>query len=275
MLAACSSDPAAPSGAPTPSDDGNRGADVDVDTTDETFTFGGATRSYILSVPVDYDAGKTYPLVLEMHGNPGTAAFMLQNLPFDRVSRREAIVVYAQAAGTDWDLATPADQNDDMAYLRALVDEVASKLSIDKQRVLGTGWSGGAFMASQTACRLGGLFKAIAILSGGAPYESSDGTPAKDGSGFLSCPGGPVATLVIHGENDGVVSRDSGEYAAAHWAHVNGCGSTLAATTPAPCQRYAGCPQATPVQLCMIPGQDHGVWREGFAATWAFFESLP
>src|SRR5262245_50903358 len=33
-----------------------------VKTTTETFEHAGATRKYILSVPLDYDAGKKYPL---------------------------------------------------------------------------------------------------------------------------------------------------------------------------------------------------------------------
>jgi polyhydroxybutyrate depolymerase len=248
----------------------------DVSTRNETFVFAGGTRRYVLAVPVDYADTKTYPLVLEMHGNPGSAEFMLGTYPFDGVSKREAIIVYANAAGTDWDLTTPKDTNGDMNYLVALVDDVASKVSIDKARVLGTGWSGGGFMASQTACRFAGLFKAIAIHAGGAPFVSDDGSPGKDGNDETVCPAGPVATIVVHGAADGTVTPDSGDYAAYYWARLNGCNTdALSDTTPAPCKSYDGCPAATPVRYCRVEGHGHPMWAEGHAASWEFFKSLP
>ena len=39
-----------------------------VKTTTETFEHEGATRKYLLSVPLDYDASKKYPLYFWLHG---------------------------------------------------------------------------------------------------------------------------------------------------------------------------------------------------------------
>jgi polyhydroxybutyrate depolymerase len=246
-----------------------------VKTTRETMSFNGATRKYILSVPLDYDASRAYPLVMEFHGNPGTADFMLDAFPFDGASKGDAIVVYPNAAGSDWDLYNPTDQNPDMGYVKAVIDELASKYTIDKQRVLGFGWSGGAFFVNQLACRFPGLFRAIASHAGGAPDEPSVPNVEKHPNGYLKCAGGPIATFVVHGDKDNVVVPGSGEFAAMYWAYVNGCGEGRSDTTPSPCRKYDGCPASAPVHLCMIPGLGHPLWSEGQAASWGFFRDLP
>ena len=233
-------------------------------TTTETFTFGEAERKYVLSVPIDYDANRAYPLVMELHGNPGTAEFMLSTYPFEGVSQKDGIVVYPNALGRDWDLFTATDTNPDMRYLEAVVDEVAGKYNIDRGRVFGTGWSGGGFMLSQYVCRLPGLFKAVAINAGGAPAEED--TP---------CQAGQTAVLVTHGETDGVVVVGSGTWAAQFWATHNGCGGSQSDTTPSPCKAYDGCPANAPVHVCIVPGQGHPQWSEAHAAAWAFFNALP
>ncbi|HVH44440.1 MAG TPA: PHB depolymerase family esterase [Labilithrix sp.] len=253
-------------GAPAPS--------ADVETTTKTFSFSGATRKYVVSVPFDLDTTRKYPLVMVLHGSPGTAEGMIATFPFESVSKRKAIVVYPNALGSDWDLYG-ANPNADMDFLRELVSEVGKSLPVDAARVFGTGWSGGGFFVSQTACRFGGLFRAIAIHAGGAPDESSDPSAQKDSDGFFVCPGGALPVIVVHGRADTTVEPGSGEFAAQHWAHVAGCGDTQTAATPSPCQDYAGCPSATPVRVCMIPGLGHPMWDQGHAASWAFFESLP
>ncbi|MBX3220708.1 MAG: hypothetical protein KF795_09325 [Labilithrix sp.] len=246
----------------------------EVETSTKTLSFGGQTRKYVISVPVDLDAARKYPLVMVLHGSPGTAESMRGAFPFEPTSKGAAIVVYPNALGQDWDLYG-LNPNVDMEYLKALVGEIAKTLPVDEARVFGTGWSGGGFFVSQTACRFGGVFRAIAIHAGGAPDESADPAAKKDADGFFVCPGGPLAVLVVHGLDDTTVSPDSGEFAAAHWAHVDGCGAELSDATPSPCKDYKGCPAATPVRVCRVPGVGHPMWKEGHAASWAFFEALP
>jgi polyhydroxybutyrate depolymerase len=223
---------------------------------------------------VDYDARKTYPLVMVLHGSPGTADVMLGAYPFDGVSKREAVIVYPNALGDDWDLYG-ASPNVDMDYLKAVVGEVGKGWSIDTKRVLGTGWSGGGFLVSQMACRMAGVFRAIAIHAGGAPDESQDPAAQKDADGFYTCAGGPLAVIVVHGQSDTTVEPGSGDYAGQHWAHVNGCGTAQADAAPSPCKDYDGCPAANPVRVCLVAGLGHPMWDQGHAASWAFFKSLP
>lgn len=244
------------SGTPAPSDD--------VDTTTVTLPGG----KYVLSVPRDHDAAKKYPLWIFLHGHPGSAevgaGFQLHG-----ITKREAILAYPGAAAGTWDHGAVYTDNADSALILALIDDIAAKYSLDKGRVLVSGWSGGGFMASMMACRYSAKFRAIGIHAGGAPYDGSDPNVTPD------CAGASLATFVSHGEADGTVSADSGRYAAQYWSEHNGCSASKTASTPAPCETYAGCPAGKPVKACFIPGLGHPVWDQALTAEWAWFKSLP
>jgi polyhydroxybutyrate depolymerase len=255
-------------------DDGGGGTDAkptptpDVKTTTEDYEFNGNARKYILSLPVDYSTAKKYPLVLELHGNPGTAEFMRDVYPFAAVSKRDAIVVYPNALGTDWDLFS--QDNPDMGFVRSLTDALAAKYSIDRQRVFGVGWSGGAFFVNQLACRYSGLFRAIASHAGGAPLDVEPGNP----STYAKCTGGPMAIFITHGTSDGTVDFGSGVSDAVVWASINGCQSGKTDATPPPCQKNVGCPASAPVVFCPVEGGTHALWSQALQGSWDFFKSL-
>ncbi|CAN5900410.1 hypothetical protein BH11MYX4_BH11MYX4_44520 [soil metagenome] len=249
---------------------------VYVKSTHETTTFGGVTRKYNLSVPVDYDANKVYPLVLSFHGSPGTADLMLTYDPFDGASKKEAIIAYPNALGADWDLGTATATNPDMGFTKALVDELATKWTIDKARVFGVGWSGGGFFVNQLACRMGGLMRAMASHAGGAPYDEVNPGAPRYPNNFLKCTAAvPIASIIFHGTADPAVPYAGGDFSATYWAYVNGCSDNRSPATPAPCVSHDSCPAAAPVTFCGLPGAGHGVSANGFATSWAFFKALP
>jgi polyhydroxybutyrate depolymerase len=260
-------DPSSPSSSNLPRRDGaTSGA---VTETNETMLFGGLTRSYILAKPTSYAASKAYPLVFVFHGNPGTASDMRAANPFDVASRDQAVIVYPQGLGYNWDLYSPLSTNNDMPWIQALVAEIATKVNIDTSRVFGHGFSGGAFFVAQMACRVAGVFKAISVHAGGGPEETQVSV-GRWPNGCVQCAGGPVPTLVVHGASDTTVVPESGAYTASCYATTNGCDTTLTTTT-APCQAY-GCPTASPVELCMVPNLGHQVWSSGTDKAWRFFQ---
>lgn len=246
-----------------------------VEITTESMQFEGVARTYVFAKPKAFDAAKSYPLVFSFHGNPGSAEGQAGSLPFDSVSQGEALIVYPGAIDGNWDLYTPTDMNADMNFIKALIDEVATKVpAIDKKRVYAYGYSGGGFFITQFACRFAGVFKAIALNSGGGPDEEQMGFP-KRANGCFICPGGPIATLVIHGEADNEVDVASGLFTATCFASTNSCGDTLTPSEPTPCETTDGCPAATPVKRCILPGIGHGWWDQGLKVSWSFFKSLP
>jgi polyhydroxybutyrate depolymerase len=250
------------------------GPPPEVKVTAESLSVNGTTRTYTLVVPLNYSATKQYPLVMYFHGDGEDGAFLHDNFPFEEASHSDAILAYPDGANQTWDLYGVVGQNKDFDFINALVDDLAKKFSIDKQRVLGTGYSNGAFFINELACHFGGLFKAIAPHAGGAPDEEFDPKAKKDSSGFWICPGGSIPAIVFHGTADRGVAPSSGDFDAQYWAHVNGCQDTRSATTPTPCLKHDGCPTGKQVEWCLITGLGHTVWDQGNATAWAFFNSL-
>ena len=129
---------------------------------------GGRPRDYILHVPADLPAGPR-PLVLESHGRGGTA---------DNVERLTGLQVETDARG--WLVARPngVDRQwndgrpevragiDDVAFLAAVIDDVAGRTPVDPDRVYATGISNGALMSGRLACELSDRIAAIGQVAG-------------------------------------------------------------------------------------------------------------
>jgi len=246
--------------------------DVDLDTI--SMGWEGAARSYILARPRGYDPNLSYPLVVALHGNPSTKEALRKQAPFELGSKREAFIVYPDAAGGGWDLVSPPETNKDMGWIRALPGEIAKTANIDQSRVYGFGFSGGAFFVSQMGCAFGDVFRAISVNAGGAPDGSQSGWEKKANRCYV-CPGGPIPTLVVHGMNDGTVVRASGAFAAKCAAETNNCATSdvKSPSSPAECTKADGC--GSPTELCLVQGLGHMPWAQSFAKSWSFFQSAP
>lgn len=236
----------------------------------------GARADYAIAVPKTYVATRSYPLVLVIHGDGGNGVGMRGYHPLDDETGDDAIVVYPSGKSNTWDLSTLFAQNEDQKYVEALIAAVKTKYTIDSAKVFGVGWSSGGFLLSQLTCRRSNIFNAIVIHNGGAPFELPE-NEQKDSNGYLLCPNATkVATLVTHGDQDGTVQPSSGDFAAQHWAHANGCNADTnqrVDATPAPCKSHASCPTGKPVTFCLVPG-NHGVWSQAVPVEWAFLKAL-
>lgn len=245
-----------------------------VTTTSETMVFNGATRNYLLSKPTTFDASKKYPLVLNLHGNPGNPQDEINGVPFDPVTKQEAVIAYPAAAnGSDWDFSLPSDGNPDMPFIKGLIDELAEKASIDPTRVLAYGYSGGAYFLSQYACRVenvASIVKMVAIISGGAP-EPHNGESQDE---CVPCVGGAVPMFIAHGMNDATeVPFEGGDYARRCWAQTNSCNADDLSNATTPCQTYNGCDK--PTTWCAVPDHGHEPWTAGIQIVWDTFKALP
>lgn len=247
--------------------------------TNETIAVGDKTRDYVLAVPRDIVPGKKYPLVLVMHGDGGDGVSMRAGMPMDSVTEENAIVAYPSGTDRGWRLYQPPATNPDLAFLSALVGSIVSRFAADSSKVFATGFSSGAFMANQLACREPTLLRGIAAHGGGAPDEPEDPAASFWPSGFVRCANQTtgVAALIVHGELDEVVPIGSATHEAKYWSAVNECASTKSAaqpSLPSPCVQYDGCPAGRAVALCSIPGLGHAPWSSAMTATWQFFRAL-
>lgn len=229
----------------------------------------GRDRAFTLVVPDGYSPETRYPLVFVLHGGGGNAAAARTQTDLEKVAGGRALFVYPDAGGT-WNLDAPTSSNGDVALFDAILLVAHNTLCVDPRRVFVTGFSNGAYMANQLACKRGERIRAVATHSGGGPYETSG---SYDATGHLTCPGKAVASLVVHGASDGTVPFSEGQKSIDHWSYANRCGSGTTSTALAPpCVALEGCFQ--PVAVCRVPGLGHGLWSQAGKVTWSFFDAL-
>ena len=228
------------------------------------------TDGSLIVVPEGYAPATPYPVVFGLHGNGGSAASVRAQLDLERHAQGRAIFVYPEGIGGGWDLDGETSKNRDVALFDAILFQLHGSLCVDERRIFVTGFSNGAYMANQLACRRGDRIRAVATHSGGGPYENAG---KYDEQGHLLCPGKAVASLVVHGLADNSVLPSEGQNSIAHWAFANRCSTGSARpTAPSPCVALSACYQ--PVVTCKVPGLGHAMWSEGKKATWSFFDSL-
>jgi polyhydroxybutyrate depolymerase len=165
---------------------------------------------------------------------------------------------------------------DDVAYLRALLADVATRTAIDPKRVFVTGMSNGAAMSHRLACEAADVVAAIASVEGENQFALAGCTPTR-----------PVAVLDVHGTSDACWPYPGGnggclqaglyvsvESTLAGWAARNGCGLTPSEVTLAPLpgvndgtsvvrHAYWGCAAGGALEHLEVVGNGH-YWPRGY-----------
>ncbi|HSW14391.1 MAG TPA: PHB depolymerase family esterase [Solimonas sp.] len=193
--------------------------------TDGTVVRSAGGRSYRLHVPQGL-IGTKVPLLLSLHGmfSDGYA----QEIAFGWSEYADAhnfIVAYPQGLGSQvsgmWEpWYSPAP---DIAYLRAVVDDIAASWCVDAKRVHVEGHSGGATMTQRVACDAADKFAAAV---------SYDGPSATRGPGAVACsPSRPIAVGLVEGEYDGNMLYFPQNIS--EWLGYNSCAPSPAKATDA------------------------------------------
>ncbi len=155
-------------------------------------------RPYCLEAPTPKE-GERLPLVISLHGYGSSGEQQARYFGFDMLAREKRFVL-AKPNGTTnragqryWNAssaccASNRDTNppDDVAYIDALIDDVASHEPIDDKRVYIVGHSNGAFMAHRLACDRSNRVAAIRRARGRRPIRSSTANRASPFP-FSSC----------------------------------------------------------------------------------------
>jgi polyhydroxybutyrate depolymerase len=237
-------------------------------------------RPYQLLVPDSYDPGTPTPLIVLLHGYTATGAIQLAYFGLADVAEEQGLLVAYPDGTVDgvnnqfWN-ATDACCNfsasdvDDVAYLTAVMDDVAARYNVDPARVYMVGHSNGGFMSHRMACDRADRVAAIVSLAGATWADPAQCQPSE-----------PVAILQVHGSSDatifyggGVITGNAYPAAAdtvASWAALNGCtGELETSETPLDLDgsiagdetrvdRTAGCPSAgAEVELWTIEKGSH------------------
>jgi polyhydroxybutyrate depolymerase len=173
---------------------------------------GGLRRTYTTYVPRGLAKGS--PLVVVMHGSGENAAAirMETGYGFDRLAdEHHFAVVYpnAHAHGGDWnacgtvgDVSAEGPGINDVGFLTAVVDKLASEIGIDPGRTFAAGSSRGGFMAFRLALEAPSRFRAVAAVS--ANVHTPDN--------FKCRPAGPgtSSVMIMNGTQDPLVPFDGG-----------------------------------------------------------------
>ena len=166
---------------------GGQGEPIKTTNVRRTLTVGGTSRWYELHVPPQYRKGSPAAVIMVWHGGGGFPAAVAKQSHMDEVSDKEGFLVVYPAgsgifaeklltfnAGICCDYAVKKGI-DDVAFARAVIDDLAKDYGVDRRRIYSTGISNGALMSYRLACEAPDLVAAIAPISGtlGVPCEGS------------------------------------------------------------------------------------------------------
>lgn len=262
LLAACSSDSPSVSPHETAIDKPPTTAAAHLGTTHGTLRVGGIARTYRLYVP---EAPGPLSLVVALHGGLGSGDQLAETSQFEPLAEREHFVVaFPDGVGATWNAGACCGtavtrKIDDVAFLAALVDEIARKVSIDRTRTFVVGHSNGAMMAFRLGCEAANVFSAVVPVAGSLEIDRC--SPAK-----------AVALLAIHGDADrnhpidggtgdrsiSNVSYRSMSASLLIWAGAMGCtSSSVAVAGPITTTTWIGCREGVATQYQVIAGADH------------------
>jgi len=233
--------------------------------TDRTVTVAGAMRSYVLHAPASYDGSKPVPLVLDFHGVGGSGMSERANSPYPPVLDAEGVVMAFPdgkkgPAGTAWNVGPCCVANvDDVAFARALVQQVRGLACIDSQRVYAVGVLTGGGMAHYLGCHAADVFASVAPAAFDLLAENIDGcTPPR-----------PITVISFRGTADSRVPYAGGpsslvpgmpltflgaQATFAKWAEIDACSGAPSAADADGCEAYTSCGAGSEVILCTKQG---------------------
>lgn len=153
-------------------------------------TLNGLERTYLVHVPPGYRQSTPAPVVIMLHGGGGTARAALwetgwaekadtegflavfPNAQARNPARRSHFARNPQLWNDGSDRFYPGQTApDDVAFLAALLDDLAARFVVDPQRIFVTGFSNGASMSFRVGAELSDRIAAIAPVAGALWFE--------------------------------------------------------------------------------------------------------
>lgn len=172
-------------------------AGVPIGVQDITLEAGGAVHPVRIAVPATFTGARS-PVVVSWHTLGADGAAQARLTGFEELAETEGFIVVhptgvpnAGDARTAWQLVTspPDPTHDDVAFARALLDEIVVNWCGDSSRLYMAGMAHGGFFTSRLVCEMADRI-AAAISVGGLSHPDTC-TPAR-----------PVPYLAFHGTAD-------------------------------------------------------------------------
>jgi polyhydroxybutyrate depolymerase len=236
--------------------------------TDKTLKIGSATRNYVLHVPSGYDGKKAVPLVIDFHGLGGSGPNERTSSPYPAQTDPDGVIMafptgLSGPSGSAWNVGPCCVKDtDDVAFAKALVNEVKTLACIDPKRVYAVGFSMGGGMSHYLACHASDVFAAVAPAAFDLLKENVDDCK----------PTRPISVISFRGTSDPIVSYAGGASSVvsgmpitflgakatfAKWAEINQCTGSASAEDAQGCASYSSCKDGVEVMLCTKQGGSH------------------
>ncbi len=164
--------------------------------TDCSVPGGDRTYRYYMPESVEGPVGAFF----HAHGYRGSANGAMRNAALREMADRLGMAFIAMNADADdWNLAHRPREPDqaearEYEYVAAVIDDVAGRIDLDRERLIATGFSAGGMMTWTLACGMGETF------AGFVPYAGTFWAPVPE-----SCPSPPATLIHIHGLQDTTV----------------------------------------------------------------------
>jgi len=169
----------------------------------------GLKRSYYFHFPKGYDATKPTPVVLALHGAATNGKLMEHFCGMTAQADKSGfILVYPNGTGTadiflTWNAGAfpgplTGKRPNDVAFLGAVLDDLANVANVDKKRTYVCGLSNGGMMAYRAAAEMSERFAAMASVAGTIVTDTWQ-------------PKLPLPVLHIHGTDDPLVPYKGGD----------------------------------------------------------------
>lgn len=251
----------------------------------------GVNRRYVVHIPPSYEHAKKWPIVVVFHGGGGTARTAMWDGWAEKAEEENFLAVFPEGTSPDpsrpgrfrdnpqtWNdgsgrlnVGAAERKVDDVSFVRALLDDLAARFTVDRQRIFVTGFSNGASMSFKIGRELPERVAAIAPVAG-ADWAADPPKLAR-----------PISLLYITGTADplnpiggGVVKIGLKTYGTKpptremikRWAKALGCPSepkTLRDESGVKAVAYGPCDRGSEVILYTIEGHGHH-WPGGKSA---------
>ncbi|WP_457597990.1 alpha/beta hydrolase family esterase [Hydrogenimonas sp.] len=173
----------------------------------ETLPMDGTTRRYALYIPENL-GNEPRPLVISLHGGgvriedmTGESGYKSPYKIWMEIAERERVMIL-YPEGLDGAYGKPtwndcrgdslvSSTADDVAFIEALIERVASSYPLDRSRIYASGTSNGGMMALRLGIERPSLFAAVAAVAAAMPARSECPTPSR-----------PISVLFMNGTAD-------------------------------------------------------------------------
>ncbi len=231
----------------------------------ETRAVGGIERSWYIALPAGSEGQTGLPAVLVFHGGEGDGRDAAASSRMAAAAQTQGFVaVFPSSGGTQWNdgRTETATGPDDVAFVRALVDDLVARQGIDPARVFIAGVSNGGMFVERLACDAPDLFRAGAVVAATMPADLA----------ATCAPARPLPLIFFNGTDDRLMPFEGGEIASLRLLGIGVGGTVLSQSATRDFWASAfgcsapGAPQALPDIAddgTTVARQDIGGCRDG------------